>query len=160
MTRPSRPVRRGSARAEGLVEEDIVAFVSGSGRLGCRSGAYAAVAVHLARPSSPRRMRAAEIDTGFAGFVPSRAVALSNVLLEERDRPLPRQLGRLRVVARRGVVVEAVLRPRIEVALVPDVVRLERLLERRPARVDARIRLGRLDHQRSLDLRDVLDVWG
>src|SRR5215207_8934468 len=91
---------------------------------------------------------------------PVKAAWLSQVLVEERDRPLPRQLRRRLVVARRRVVVEAVLRAGIEEALVPDAGRLERLLERGPARVDALVHLGRLDQQRSLDLRNVLDVRG
>src|SRR5215208_2708188 len=95
-------------------------------------------------------------------LVASRAKAtwLSQVLVEERDRPFPRQLRRFRVVARRRVVVEAVLRAGILKAFVPDVGRFERLLECRPARVDAFVHLGRLDQQRSLDLRDVLHVRG
>src|SRR5688500_16314529 len=87
---------------------------------------------------------------------PSRFLA--DVLVEERDRPLPRQLGRGLIVARRRVVVEPVLSARIQIAFVTNIGRLERLLECRPARVDAFVHLGRLDHQRSLDLRDVRNV--
>src|SRR3972149_8516719 len=71
-------------------------------------------------------------------------VALADVLVEERDGPLPGQFGRRLVVARCRVVVEAVLRAGVEVALVGDVRRLERRFELRPARVDARIEPGRL----------------
>src|SRR5881397_4150097 len=56
------------------------------------------------------------------------------MLLEEGDRPLPRQLCRRLVVARRRVVVKAVLRPRILVHLVRNAGRFQRGLEGRPHR--------------------------
>ena len=65
------------------------------------------------------------------------------VLVEERDRPRPRELGGGFVVARRRVVVEAVIRARVHVHLVLDAVRLERRLVRGPAGVDARRRAPR-----------------
>ncbi len=71
---------------------------------------------------------------------------LPDVLLEERDRSLPRQLGRRRIVARRRVVVKSMLSARVKMALVFYRRRLERFLERRPARIDARIIFSGLDH--------------
>src|SRR5438477_11746353 len=47
-----------------------------------------------------------------------RRARSSQVLVEEIDRALPRQLGRRLVVARRGVVVEAVVRAGVDVLLV------------------------------------------
>src|SRR3989304_2819515 len=87
-------------------------------------------------------------------------VALADVLVEERDGPLPGQFGRRLVVARCRVVVEAVLGTGVEIALVGDVRRLERGFELRPARVDARIYLGRLYDQGTPDLRHVCRVRG
>src|SRR5262244_4378546 len=80
------------------------------------------------------------------------------VLLQEVDRPLPSQLGRGLVVARSGVVVEAVLRPRIGEHLVPDVVGLERGLVRCDASVDPLVVLGVVNEQRRLDVSDVLSL--
>src|SRR5438034_5313653 len=64
------------------------------------------------------------------------------ILPEEGDRPLPRQLCRRLVVARRRVVVKAVLRPRVPVHLVRDAGRSQRGLEGRPHRVDS-LEIGR-----------------
>src|SRR5690348_7156541 len=55
------------------------------------------------------------------------------VAMEEFHGALPRELRGGLVVARGGVVVEAVLRVRIHVAVVLDVVCREHLLERGPA---------------------------
>src|SRR5690349_2377865 len=61
------------------------------------------------------------------------------VLLEERERALPRKpRGRL-VVARRRVVVEAMVRAGINVDLGFDAVRLQRGFERRDAGVGTRV---------------------
>ena len=65
-----------------------------------------------------------------------RTRTTSSVLVEVVERPLPGELGRLGVEARRRVVVEAVLRPRIDERLVRNTVRLQRRLVRRPAGVD------------------------
>ena len=73
---------------------------------------------------------------------------------------VPRELGGSLVVARRGVVVEAVLRARVDVHRVLDLVRLERRLVGRPAGVDALVVLGVVDEQRRLDLRHVLGGGG
>src|SRR5712692_2147602 len=75
------------------------------------------------------------------------------VLLEEGDRPLPGQLGRRLVVARRRVVVKAMLGAGVHVHLVLGAARLQRRLEGRPRRVDALVALGVLDQQRRLDGR-------
>src|SRR5437867_4290685 len=86
------------------------------------------------------------------------AQSLPQVLVEECGRPFPSELRRLGVVPRRRVVVESVLRSWVEEPLVLDLCRLERLLVVRPARVDPLIVLGRLDHQRGLDLGYILQV--
>src|SRR5262249_52319150 len=76
---------------------------------------------------------------------------LAELAVEEGDRPLPRELGRGGVVARGRVVVEAVLRARIDERLVVDVRRLQRLLVGRPRGVDALVVLGEVQQQRRLD---------
>src|SRR4051812_8106300 len=63
----------------------------------------------------------------------------AQVLVEEIERALPRKLRGGLVVARRRVVVEAVLRVGIDVGVVLDVTGLEHLLERGPAAGDARV---------------------
>src|SRR5215471_19222487 len=73
------------------------------------------------------------------------------VLPQEVDRPLPGQPGRGLVVARRGVVVEAVLRAGIGEDLVAHVVGLERRLEGRDPGVDPVVVLGVVDEKRRLD---------
>src|SRR6185436_17933514 len=65
------------------------------------------------------------------------ASGLAQILLEMCERALPGELGRVGVEARRGVVVESVLRARILEPLVPDVGCLQRRLVGRPGRVDA-----------------------
>src|SRR5258705_4203600 len=77
--------------------------------------------------------RAAKIHPTLARICLPRMLSSPQVRLEEVHGALPGQgRGRL-VVARRGVVVEPVLRARIREHLVLDVVRLERGLERRDA---------------------------
>src|SRR5207247_5644330 len=61
------------------------------------------------------------------------------VLVEKVERPLPRELGRLFVVARRRVVVEPVLRALVDEHLVLLVVRLQRRLEGGDSLIDAGI---------------------
>jgi hypothetical protein len=76
-----------------------------------------------------------------------------DVLVEELERSLPRELRGRFVVARRRVVVEAVLRALVHEHLVLLVVRLQRRLVRRDAAFDALIVAGVVQHQRRLDLR-------
>src|SRR5689334_8534100 len=64
------------------------------------------------------------------------------VLREEIERALPRELRRRLVVARRRVVVEAVLRIRIDVGMVLHVMRGEHLLEGGPRVGDAVVLRG------------------
>src|SRR5439155_7546354 len=82
-----------------------------------------------------------------------RASPSGEVLLEERDRPLPGQLGRRLVVTRRRVVVKAVLGAGIYVRLVLYAACLQGRLVGRPQRVHALVALGVLDQQRRLDVR-------
>src|ERR1041385_8793987 len=76
---------------------------------------------------------------------------LAQVFVEEVDRTLPGQLGGFFVVARRGVVVEAVLRTGIHVHGVLDVVGLERLFVSGNSGVDALIVLRIVEQQGRLD---------
>src|SRR5512144_1279663 len=79
--------------------------------------------------------------------IPLRSAARSSIdrmarrsaqmLVQVGERPLPRELGRGGIVTRRRVVVEPVLRPRVEIALVTNVGGLERGLVRGPACIDA-----------------------
>src|SRR5207244_2496827 len=78
------------------------------------------------------------------------------ILREELERPRPRELRRRLVVARRGVIVEAVLRAGIHVHLVLDARGLERRLVCGPALVDPLIGAGIVQQQRRLDLRRVV----
>ena len=78
------------------------------------------------------------------------------MLVEERDRALPRQGGRGHVEARGRVVVEPVLRTRIGELLIARPVRLERRLVGRPSRVDAVVVLGVMNQQRRRDLGHIL----
>src|SRR5687768_8023065 len=78
---------------------------------------------------------------------------LSQVLLEKSHGALPGKLGRRLVVARRGIIVEAMLRARVLVHFVRHLRGLQRLLERRPHRVDALVVFGIVDQQGRLDLR-------
>src|ERR1700729_3915825 len=63
------------------------------------------------------------------------------ILIEPIERPLPRLFRRRLVVARRRVIVEAVVGSLIDVAFVGDASPAERGVERRPAAGDARIEL-------------------
>ena len=71
------------------------------------------------------------------------------MFLEERDGARPRELGGGLVIARCRVVVEAVLRARVEKGLVSHVVRLQRGLVGGPALVDALVVLGVVASNRS-----------
>src|SRR6185503_13512387 len=84
---------------------------------------------------------------------PWAASCSCQVLPEEGDGALPRQLRRRLVVARRGVVVEAVLRAAILVDLVAHARFLQLLLVRRIGVVDARVALSQMREDRRLDLR-------
>src|SRR5262245_14184827 len=76
----------------------------------------------------------------------------AQVFGEERERAAPGEIGGRLVVARAaGVVVEGVLRARIDVLGVLLVVGLERGLERLDALVDVVVVLGILQQQRCLD---------
>src|SRR5207247_3964187 len=77
----------------------------------------------------------------------------AQVLPEERDGALPGELrGRL-VVARGGVVVEAVLRSRIDERFVFRAIRFQRGFVTGPHGVDALVVLGVVDEEQRLDLR-------
>src|SRR5262249_37909072 len=80
------------------------------------------------------------------------------MLVEEVERPLPGELCRLLVVARRRVVVEAVLRAVVDEQLIVLLVFLERRLVGRDPLADAGVLgwIGIVQHHRRLDLRGVL----
>src|SRR5882724_5396096 len=80
-------------------------------------------------------------------------LARAEVLVQEVHRPLPGERGGSAVVARRGVVVEAVLRAGIAVHRVRDLARLQRGLIGGPARIDPVVVVGVVDQQRGLDPR-------
>src|SRR5262245_35088665 len=80
----------------------------------------------------------------------------TDLFVEERDRSIPCQLCCGLLEARRGVVVEPMLRAGIEMPLVLHLRGLQCRLVRGPARIDALVDFGRLDHHRRLDLRGVL----
>ena len=92
-----------------------------------------------------------------AGASGTRGSSAGEVLLEERDRARPGELGRVLVVARLvGVVVEGVVGALVDVELVVDARVLERLLVGRDAGVDAFVEAGIVQQQRRLDLGGVL----
>ena len=70
---------------------------------------------------------------------------------------MPSQFGGLLVVARRRVVVKAVVGAFVEVDLIGDVVGLKRLFVGRPSGVDAPVEAGVVNQERRLDFGDVLD---
>src|SRR6516164_11010749 len=78
------------------------------------------------------------------------------VLLEPIERALPGELGGGLVVARRGVVMEAVIGAHIDKAFVRHLGLSKLLVEGRPARRDAGIELAVLRRYRRLDLGGVL----
>src|SRR5437870_7484861 len=86
-----------------------------------------------------------------------RRVTLSSsqVFVEPIQRAPPGQLGSRFVVARRGVVVEAVIGLGIDVALVRNVGCLQRRVVRRPRFGETRIELAMVNQNRRLDLRNV-----
>ena len=71
--------------------------------------------------------------------------------VEECQCAIPRQSRRLFVVARRGVVVEPVVRALVDMGGVGLPVRLERRLIGGPAGVDAGVELAIVDQQRRLN---------
>src|SRR6202000_861262 len=77
------------------------------------------------------------------------------VLVEKVDRALPGQLGGGFVVARRGIVVEAVLRAGINVYLVFHVRGFQGFFVVGPGRGDALVFFRVVQHQWRLDLRGV-----
>src|SRR5262245_13863902 len=95
------------------------------------------------------RLRARE-GRGIASLAVTRASA--QIFVEPVEGALPGELGGRFVVARRGVVVKAVLRAGIDVAFMRHMTGGERLVERRPSRRDAFVLLAVLRQQRRLDL--------
>src|SRR5690606_23610081 len=68
-------------------------------------------------------------------------------------------LSCLFIVTRRGVIVETMLCAGVEMGLVFDLIRLKRLFESRPARIDAFVVLGIVDQQGCFDARGFLTAW-
>src|SRR5579883_1112538 len=89
-----------------------------------------------------RRSRAL-VETGAVLLAPQ-------VFIEEVDGPLPRQLGGGFVVARRGVVVEAVIGALVDIRGVGDVVGFQRLFISRPAAGDPLVERGVLSSSGAL----------
>src|SRR5262245_35134220 len=87
-----------------------------------------------------------------------RATVGAKVLVEEIDGSLPRQLGCRLVIAWCRVVVEAVIGAGVHELLVLLAVRLQRRLICGPSRVDAIVEAAVVNHQRSVDPRDVLGL--
>src|SRR5205809_1652464 len=79
----------------------------------------------------------------------------SQVLVEPLQRAPPGQLGCRFVVARRGVVVEAVIGLGIDVAFVRNIGCLQCRVVRRPRLGQTRIELAMVNQNRRLDLRNV-----
>src|SRR5258706_7573124 len=111
-------------------------------------------ALGTAAPNAPTDFRKRRRPPA-SSISPPRRKTSRETLLEQRDRTIPRQLRLRLVIPRRRVVVEAVLRARIDVHLVAHAGRLQRLLIGRPHLVDARVILGVVDGERALDLRHV-----
>src|SRR5437899_7904363 len=87
----------------------------------------------------------------------SHPLRRAQILLEERERAGPGEVGGGLVVARGArVVVEGVLGAGINVEAVALVAGLERRFEGRDALVDVLIHLGIMQQQRRLDVRDLL----
>src|SRR5216683_1225294 len=92
-----------------------------------------------------------------AGEVILHPLRRAQILLEERERAAPGEVGGGLVVARSaGVVVEGVLGAGINVEAVALVAGLERRFEGRDALVDVLIHLGIMQQQRRLDVRHLL----
>src|SRR5215467_11319405 len=79
----------------------------------------------------------------------------AEVLVQKVDGPLPGERSGRLVVARRGVVVEAVLRARVAIHRVRYAVGFERRLVGGPAGVHALVAVRVLDEKRRLDARGV-----
>ena len=103
--------------------------------LGCLPSVFSVIESSLSRRTvlACAAPPASSLSVGMFGGLVNICGSGHQVALEERERALPGQLGGGRVVARRGVVVEAVLRAGVQVHLVPDVRRLQRRFVRRPA---------------------------
>ena len=106
--------RRGISRRSGRI---LRGWSRGRAR---RSGPATAAAPGMHDATSAGSLRSGQTWSAGSGIVvfSLSATISGEVLLEEGDRALPRQLGRRLVVARRRVVVEAVLRAGIDVHLV------------------------------------------
>src|SRR5690349_14096438 len=97
-----------------------------------------------ARPAcSHSTARCAVARMSGASAWPSAGDAQSRqILAEVRQRAIPGKVRGLLVVARRGIVVEAVLRAFVGEGLIRNTSNLQRRLKRRARRVDAFIRAG------------------
>jgi hypothetical protein len=91
-----------------------------------------------------------------AGLQINRILRLQR-LVEVVDGALPGEFSGAFVKTRRGIVVEAMIRFRIHIRLVLDVIRLEGGFVLGPPAVDAGILLGKVKQQSGLDLRHILD---
>src|SRR4051812_492780 len=109
------------------------------------SGTAAAAALSSAVLNDPLR-RLPDTPISVAIFL-----ALAQGLVQEGECARPRELRGGLVVARRAVVVEAMVDVRVDERLVADAVGLQRLLVRRPACVDALVEARVVQHQRCLD---------
>src|SRR6266853_619422 len=108
-----------------------------------------------AKTGSPPRYAAGCLCAGMTAA--SHPLRGAQILLEERERAAPGEVGGGFVVARgAGVVVEGVLGAGINMGAVALVAGLERRFERRDALVDVLVHLGIVQQQRRLDVRHLL----
>src|SRR3984893_5747908 len=97
-------------------------------------------------PAAPaRKIRLMELDKSYA------TSSGPQILVEPIERPSPRLFRRRLVVARRRVIVEAVVGALIDVSFVGNAGSAKRCVESRPAARDARVELRILGVDRRLD---------
>ena len=142
-SRPGHPTRtqvqyRQEERGAATAEHDRVRAARQP--VGCRAGCRAVEAqIDVARATRRVQPILARRCVSGTRARPGRISSAAQVLVEEIDRALPRELRGGFVVARRRVVVEAVLGALVGEGLVRLAVGLERRFVRRPSLIDARI---------------------
>src|ERR1700678_1941861 len=104
-------------------------------------------------PAPARKIRLMELGQSYA------ASSGPQVFVEPSERPLPRLFRRRLVVARRRVIVEAVVGARVDMPLVGDAGRTQRRVESGPAAGDARVELTILGVDRRLDFGGIGGAW-
>src|SRR5580765_7692520 len=97
---------------------------------------------------SQRLNARAAVASGCAAMDTDSPAPLSQVFVEPGERTVPRERGGVLVVARRRVVVEAVLRALVDVALVRHAGRLERFVVGGPGRGKACVHFAVMNEHR------------